>query len=160
MSVYSASDALTFMRDVVDEAGGDYVYDTTGNIPLNVHLDSAGNRVGGCIVGRIFERFIPIDYIPMLGCVGEVNNGLGCPFDDGAVYVLRCAQFMNDAGRMWGDILMQAELHLAAIESKTIKPRPYRPAPLPLKKTFTHTFTKAYATEMLWDSPQFQLIDA
>ena len=117
----TVADVLEYLAYEVARAGEDYVYNDHFAICTLAWSDDDNEKpMAACLVGRVYADLdIPIaDMIDWEGSVGAEQDGrsydvrfeygYGLKFTEGAQAVLRRAQYEQDAGLAYGEVLQQA----------------------------------------------------
>jgi hypothetical protein len=129
--------ALATMRDIVAEAGADYVYvKPDGYHCAYVAPGADGQPSASCLIARVLTRLgLPLAELAKWDMGGESALGYGIHFGTSAHVVaeslglseltgevLNAGQSAQDEGRVWGDALAEAEATCARETDVTYVP--------------------------------------
>lgn len=119
----TADRAIELLREVVAEAGGDFVYKNEEGYRNICWYWHSGAGKPGCVVGRVLHRhgWSQADLVKIEGLAIEVAENTHEELGDSlgfihgnvtedAQRVLRVAQMAQDDGSPWGEALAKAEL--------------------------------------------------
>lgn len=116
-------DAMFLLGLAVEEKGAGYFYiNESGESAeggkgigcTNLHRQSDGTYVPGCIVGNVFSRLYGVEKVPYEGTANSTNHELNLPFNDDAERLLSIAQSKQDGGTSWGKAVTEAKALLDA----------------------------------------------